>query len=102
MRVPEPDRRNCCLRFGITYIGETGRPFADRFREHPSSIEKRDAIPGAAHVNLGDHKEVDDILITGIISCFSDDRSRLSLGKRLIVRLGTLAMLGINVSLSMV
>jgi hypothetical protein len=91
-----------CSRCGMTYVGETGRRLADRFREHLRSIEKRDAIPVAAHFNLGDHRGIHDIQVTGIISCSSSDRNRLSLENRLIVRLGTLAPLGINVSLSLV
>jgi hypothetical protein len=75
LRVPEPDLRNSRL------------------------LTMRDDVRGR---RLGNHRGIHGIQITGIISCSSSDRNRLSLENRLIVRLGTLAPLGINVSLLLV
>jgi hypothetical protein len=87
-----------CLRCHKKYIGETGRRLGDRFREHIYDISRHSSSPVAVHFNAHDHEGIADIRVTGLLSCSSDDRNRLSLENRMIFRLGTLSPLGLNVN----
>ncbi len=82
------------------YIGETGRRLGDRFREHLLNINNDSGYPVANHFNQSDHDGIRDIKVTGMISCSSDDRSRLSLENRFIDRFGVLHPFGMNRTLT--
>lgn len=85
-----------CSRCNMQYIGETGRRLADRFREHLRDTDSQNGSPVSSHFNQIDHRGTRDMTVSGLISCSSSDRCRLSLENRLIDRLGVLAPSGIN------
>ena len=89
-----------CKRCAMAYIGETGRRLADRFCEHLYSIKNHSGHPVDVHFNSTGHRGVQDIQVTTIKSCFSDDRTRLALENRYIYLYGTLKPDGINERLS--
>uniref|UniRef100_A0A0B7BLE8 Reverse transcriptase domain-containing protein n=1 Tax=Arion vulgaris TaxID=1028688 RepID=A0A0B7BLE8_9EUPU len=88
-----------CKRCGMAYIGETGLRLGDRFAQHLRDISNSAPTPVAVHFNGPCHHGRTDVSITGLVSCSSDDRSRLSLECRLIDRLGVVSPKGINVRL---
>ena len=73
-----------CKRCTMTYIGETGRRLADRFCEHLHSIKHHSGYPVGVHFNGTGHRGSQDIQVTAIKACFSDDRTRLELENRYI------------------
>jgi hypothetical protein len=85
-----------CKKCGKTYIGETGRKLADRFREHLMDVKNNTKKPIPDHFNLADHHGVDDMSVTAILACTSNDLRRKSMEYRLIYQFGTLQPAGLN------
>ena len=72
-----------------TYIGETGRRLADRFREHPRDVEKNDtdaSKPVACHFNLPNHSH-HNMTICGVSLHHGNTESRKNLEQKLIFQL---------------
>jgi predicted GIY-YIG superfamily endonuclease len=85
-----------CTRCKKTYIGETGRRLADRFREHLYSITNDRGTRIDTHFNQVGHDGVHDIQVTALVSFSGSDRGRLSLENRLIAHFGVLFPDGLN------
>ena len=85
-----------CKRCHKAYIGETGKRLSDRFAQHLRDIRQCSVTPVATHFNDTGHSGVDDVQVTAIRSCSSDDRSRFALENRFISFYGTLRPLGLN------
>ncbi|BFZ15785.1 hypothetical protein BsWGS_18824 [Bradybaena similaris] len=86
-----------CKRCQKAYVGETGRRLADRFCEHLRDINNETAKPVSLHFNSPDHRGVDDLSVTALQSCSSDQVTRQAVENRLIYSLGVLSPSGINV-----
>ena len=95
----------CCITCTLskkTYIGETGRRLADRFREHLRDAERKgtDASkPVAHHFNLPNHSH-HNMIICGLSLDHEKTESRKNLEQKFIFQLGTLYPHGINERLS--
>jgi hypothetical protein len=89
-----------CTRCKKTYIGETGRRLADRFREHLYSITQDKGTPIDTNFNQAGHEGIRDIQVTALVSFSGNDRNRLSLENRLIARFGVLFPAGLNRTLT--
>ena len=76
-----------CKMSGSSYVGETGRRLADRFREHQNNVLKnRTDNEIASHFNQDDHG-VEDMQVCGVLS-IRDIKSRKLAEQKLIARLG--------------
>ena len=77
------------------YVGETGRRFADRFREHLRDVRVSSTSSDVAvHFNSPGHDTHD--LSVCCLTNVTDMRVRRLTEARLIKRLGTLHPLGLN------
>jgi hypothetical protein len=56
-----------CAKCGIQYVGETGRPAADRLTDHRSAIKTNKNTPIGLHFNITQHK-VSDLIFTPVQS----------------------------------
>ena len=80
------------------YIGETGRPLGDRFREHLRDLEKDDknaSKPVARHFNLPNHSKQHTV-VCGLSLHQGSTESRKTLEQKFIFQIGTLNPHGIN------
>ena len=85
-----------------SYMGETGRRLADRFREHLRDAEQNNtdvSKPVARHFNLPNHSHY-NMTICGLSLHHGNTESRKNLEQKLIFQLGTLSPHGINERLS--
>ncbi|BFY98099.1 hypothetical protein BsWGS_01139 [Bradybaena similaris] len=85
-----------CKRCTKAYTWETGRRLTDRFCEHLSDIHNESAKPAFLHFNSPDHHGEDDISVTALKSCSSNQVSRQAMENRLIYSLGVLSPAAIN------
>ena len=85
-----------CGKYGMLYVGETGRKLGDRFREHRRNVMngKTDSEV-AAHFCSDDHS-VNDMLVSGLYFC-SEIIKRKLLEQKTIARLGCVLGHGLNV-----
>ena len=84
-----------CLLCNQLYVGETYRTLHDRFEEHHRDIRLSHSTPVARHFNSKDHK-LTHLSVTALWQNHTDPLQRKWMEDFLIVRLGTLAPLGIN------
>ena len=82
-----------------TYIGETGRRLADRFREYLRDVEKKGTAaskPAVRYFNLPNHSH-HNMTICGLsLHLHGNTESRKNLEQKFIFQLGTLYPHGIN------
>ena len=87
-----------CTYCNKLYIGETGRPLVDRFREHLREVERNDkdtSKPVARHFNLPNHSK-QHIAVSGLSLHLGSSESRKTLEQKFIFQIGTLNPYGIN------
>jgi len=78
------------------YVGETGRRFGDRIRDHLYDIRKNDETkPVSRHFNSANHS-LSDFIVFGLSLISGDNDCRKTKEMRLIHTLGTLAPNGLN------
>ena len=89
---------NCikCSRCNLLYIGETGRRFDDRIRDHLYDVRKNDLTkPVSRHFNLPNHS-LSDFIVFGLSLVSGNNDCRKTKEMRIIHRLGTPSPNGMN------
>ena len=85
-----------CSRCNLLYVGETGRRFGDRIRDHLYDIRKNDETkPVSRHFNSANHS-LSDFIVFGLSLISGNNDCRKTKEMRLIHTLGTLAPNGLN------
>ena len=85
-----------CSRCNLLYIGETGRRFGDRIRDHLYDVRKNDLTkPVSRHFNLPNHS-LSDFIVFGLFLVSGNNDCRKTKEMRLIHRLGTHNPNGMN------
>ena len=96
--VPQPMSSTACDLCKKLYIGETGRPLGDRFREHLRDLEKDDKNafkPVARYFNLPNHSK-QHTAVCGLSLHQGSTESRKTLEQKFIFQIDTLNPHGIN------
>ena len=85
-----------CNRYCLLNIGETGRHLSDRFVEHLRSVSNGDVDkPVTRHFNTADHS-YSDMKVCTISQIFRGNNNRKRQEMRLIFKIGTIYLHGLN------